>query len=503
VSNLKIHFSEFFGVSESLLDSYNAFNISLINDFPLFVDPFLLFESKKEEYVALHKEILRYVAYLRDAVIEGDLDEGTVKHLFYFPEIKQNWLGYSMLGNNGSGLGKEFADALIKNITKAFTQSNEKITEDLHIEKLCIIKGGVGKDNISDFTVNIIKRFLLKYTQKFALSHLQEDKRRIFSVEKAYFNYDLNRWMPESFILPSISSDYVILTPKDMLTKEDNWINSKDLITQFNDVASSIPNQQLRDLINRYFRQNLPPPQRKKRGGFKMPSQEEVSKAVHRVIENFPEYLDYYIRFKENNRDLARSESDGKVVFSESIFVQNTRSFVDILTKTTEFYKESEDSYEESMRRVMFLKQVIENNNGYRLFYVNSKPIKREKDVQVIFRLTWYASSYDVNSEVDNGRGPVDYKISFGNSNSTLVEFKLASNSKLSQNMKHQVKVYENSNQTKKSIKVILYFSEEEELKVKNLLKDLKLEEDTSIILIDARNDNKESASRKRDTENS
>lgn len=47
---MKIYFSDFFNVTPDILDKYGAFNISLINDLPLFIDPFLLFGSKKPEY---------------------------------------------------------------------------------------------------------------------------------------------------------------------------------------------------------------------------------------------------------------------------------------------------------------------------------------------------------------------------------------------------------------------------------------------------------------------
>ena len=47
-----------------------------------------------------------------------------------------------------------------------------------------------------------------------------------------------------------------------------------------------------------------------------------------------------------------------------------------------------------------------------------------------------------MNAEANNRRGPVDYKISKGNTDKTLVEFKLASNSKLKHNIANQVKVY-------------------------------------------------------------
>ena len=67
-----------------------------------------------------------------------------------------------------------------------------------------------------------------------------------------------------------------------------------------------------------------------------------------------------------------------------------------------------------------------------------------------------------------------------------MVEFKLASNSKLRQNIAKQVEIYKIANNTNKSIKAILYFDETEYRKVVKTLKELKLENDKSIILIDA-----------------
>jgi hypothetical protein len=116
-----------------------------------------------------------------------------------------------------------------------------------------------------------------------------------------------------------------------------------------------------------------------------------------------------------------------------------------------------------------------------------------------MYRLTWYATSFDVNREVNNGRGPVDFKVSKGATNKTLVEFKLASNSKLRQNLQHQVEVYEAANDTSKSIKAILYFTETEFNKVQKILRELKLSGRRDIVLIDARDDNKPSASNVKD----
>ena len=37
------YFTEHFGIAADALDDYGAFNVSLITDLPLFIDPFLLF----------------------------------------------------------------------------------------------------------------------------------------------------------------------------------------------------------------------------------------------------------------------------------------------------------------------------------------------------------------------------------------------------------------------------------------------------------------------------
>ena len=97
-----------------------------------------------------------------------------------------------------------------------------------------------------------------------------------------------------------------------------------------------------------------------------------------------------------------------------------------------------------------------------------------------MFRLTWYDTPLDVNSEVNNGRGPVDYKISMGSADITLVEFKLASNPQLEKNLLKQLEIYKEANSTKKGIKVILFFDEDELANVQDILKSNKL--DKSIV---------------------
>ena len=102
---------------------------------------------------------------------------------------------------------------------------------------------------------------------------------------------------------------------------------------------------------------------------------------------------------------------------------------------------------------------------------MRGKPITQEAHLQLLYRLTWFASPLDVNREVNNGRGPVDYKVSMGSADKTLVEFKLARNTKLKANLIGQVGIYEVANDTKSSITVILYFTDGEWVRVQKIAK--------------------------------
>lgn len=219
-------------------------------------------------------------------------------------------------------------------------------------------------------------------------------------------------------------------------------------------------------------------------------SQKDIAIAINETVKRFPEIIDYYIKIKEEEPDSAKNTSSEKVKEVEVVFNENVKHLVKLLIEETNFYDSSPtSSYDEALERVNFLKDVIENKDGYRLFYYKGSPIQREADLQLIYRLTWFSSPYDVNREVNNGRGPVDYTVSHGAEDKTLVEFKLASNSKLKMNLQNQTKIYEDASDTQRSIKVIIYFNNSELDKIYRVLKELELERDDNIILIDAGND--------------
>jgi hypothetical protein len=112
------------------------------------------------------------------------------------------------------------------------------------------------------------------------------------------------------------------------------------------------------------------------------------------------------------------------------------------LEARSDFYDRTWNSYDEALERVRYFKDYVENNDGYKLINRAGRPFSREDEVQLFFGLIWCRSEFDVNREPNNGRGPVDFKVSYGSGDKSLIEFKLASNSSLKRNLEKQVEIY-------------------------------------------------------------
>jgi len=481
-------FSDAFDLHPETVDEHGALNISLLTDLPLFIDPFLLFYSSDPRYRKLHDQIIDYLRCLKDRSERGGVSRGQLKALYTFSEVKQNWLGFSATGNRGRGLGAAFATSLNENLVQVFADfGHEQITQSPHLEKLCLIDEGVGRDMISDFTTNLIKDFLLEYTQAFATRYLRPSQVRTFSVARTVFDRDHAVWHQKEYVLPLYQDDFIILTPSNMLTKDKTWINRADMFRRFREIQEATDDEVLREQLNEYFKRQIP-------AGRSITDAEE--RAINaRAFRLFPKLCDYYIRRKEESGREAISESRDRVNWVEELCAQ-VMELVILLKQKTRFYDLTISSKEETEKRILYLKDVIENKGGHRFFYVRGEPLRREEDLHRLFRMTWFDSPVKVSAEVNDGRGPVDFQVTGGPRDTTLVEFKLASNRRLAANLVSQLETYKKASSAQRGFKVIVYFTEAEGKRVQEILKDLKMEGDPYIVLIDARSDNKASGSR-------
>jgi hypothetical protein len=72
----------------------------------------------------------------------------------------------------------------------------------------------------------------------------------------------------------------------------------------------------------------------------------------------------------------------------------------------------------------------------------------------------------------------------------------LAKNTQLERHFQKQAEVYEKASDATVTIKVIVFFSASERIRVERILKKLNMSLDPNIILVDARRDNKPSGSK-------
>ena len=256
----RLFFSKYFEIDDDILTNYGALDICLEADLPLFIDPFLLFASEKPEYVKQHDLIVNHLVALKDLAISNP-DAPNIK--FQFSEIPNNWLGLSKYGNKGKGLGKKFAINL-KIAFNGFYKNfgDETASSSTHIEKLTLVNKGIGRDFISDFSTNLIFEFLLEFTETFALSYLKDSQRRKFNI-RCKRNTRLGTLDPREFVLPYFHKigdepEFILLTPLDILTKDDAFISHSDMSSNFQQVVAAMDNENLRYAINAFFAKLLP-----------------------------------------------------------------------------------------------------------------------------------------------------------------------------------------------------------------------------------------------------
>ena len=246
-------FSDYFNIDKQLLDDYGAVNVSLFADTPLFIDPLLIYGNEDSQIRSLYPRISNYLRFL-DKVSISNPTEQEIKYYFQSKEIKENWLGLCTSGNQGSALGKDFAHELFESIK---TICNSEITNDIHIEKMFLVKRGVGKDRISDWTTNVLVGFFADYTEEFAKKHITKEKCKEFEIRKYSFNFEKGVFESKTVYLPFMIKDnkvqFVLLTPKSILRRDEQEISFGNFENDFGVLRKTLPNDELRFEINKLY----------------------------------------------------------------------------------------------------------------------------------------------------------------------------------------------------------------------------------------------------------
>lgn len=396
--NVELTFTDLFSILPKTLKDYGAFNISLKADSPLFMDPFLLFDNP--QFPGWHDQVIKYLVFLRDEAIGlSVVPDRKLDDLFLFKEVKNNWLGYSQDSNEGHGLGEEFAKTLKASF--ASTCSNfgtNTIAASSHIEKLTLFEDGLDKDAISDFTVNLTLNKLCEYTQFFALTYLNPSQRRLFVVERAEFDYTTKTWLSREYTLPvhPLKQDqFVLLTPIDLLTKDETFINMTDMRSTFDIIVNAVvPGSNLRQQVNDHYKDMISKAVkakgRDKHNRPKKLTAREVQNIKNEVLKVFPDLVDYYIKVKELNQRDAKILSNEKVK-EYATFLYDISELSHVLWQH-DFYEKTTGE-----ERLNILKDVIENFDGSKFLTYGKQEYPNEETLRLGMQVGWNA----VNSSVE------------------------------------------------------------------------------------------------------
>jgi hypothetical protein len=197
-------------------------------DVPVGIDPFLLYKSRDPEYRRLHQLLLSTFGAGMAAVKRAAL--GEAKRILDFPEVSEVGLGYTKSGKRGSGVGAHLAGLIVETLQGSPSLQERGIR---HVEEMQLVSAGIGSDRVSDITANVLKRFLIEYTQRQCAIWRIELKKDV-PVNHIY-NENSQEWEDFHADLPvsEVDGSRILLVPR-RLVRVLPWINYDDFLrTEF------------------------------------------------------------------------------------------------------------------------------------------------------------------------------------------------------------------------------------------------------------------------------
>lgn len=421
--------SDYFKLDEEQFDAMcekGVFDAILDTDSNFFINIIRLKESTIPEFIAAYQDINSFfsgIATLLEAADSPTIQDKmyrAARSKFCFHEVNGINLGFSKC-HYGSGWGRELSDKFLLDAYQ-IVKKGSKQPEIFHLVSL--FEEDVGPDRLSDMIATIIEPRIVSYTLRIM------NELGITPETRPDFTYYDNGLVKNPYKKAAI-----LLLPLEILHElpiAQGW-DDIDRVASENDIIrreiSAAIGAEWSRWASSYRKQYL------KEHIFMEPV------TCDRVIDgyrqqalsayNVKEDLDYFVQLllqKIKRTDLFKR----KIEHSTSLIA--TRAIIDIF------------------------KDWVENNRGWA--EIQDAPSKRrEKAVQRFIHLgaKYYVESnnLDFSCEPDEGRGPVDIKLSRGN-DKTLAEIKLSSNNQYLHGYKAQVEEYGKAERTQNLIYVFI-----------------------------------------------
>jgi hypothetical protein len=487
-----MRFTEHFSITHLSGDD-DWFDPEVTEDTPLYIDPFLVFEDEDPFWSASHQDLvdffslaLRYVK-----LANGDRRSPHWRKallMLTFPEPKEFAFGLSMGHPEGSGTASEFADRMADALDLLRRDNVDTLR---YVEAFVLFCDGLGVDRISDMFCNIAKDRFIKYTQQVVARH-NLDTKSVMVKHRRWFRQS-GRWDNGPVELPSSPAfnGGVLLCPdrflKDIprVTPDGFWSWA-----QMNEAST------LRFELNYDLSQSLTKAEKAAAGRRVARARPSLAlRYVDKVADE--DHLPYNVQVDPfllvRWVEIGRGAAEGRPILQPP---------------------ESADDFYAWVGDLMYgFKHAVEETDLWRALWNDGyKRPRPEKIVQAVASMMWQtqcrSAGVDLSREVNIGRGPVDFKFSAGWHRRALTEVKLIKSSGFFTGASKQLPQYLESEQIEFGYYLCVGFTDEDfsDERLGRVLETCAaLEEKKGVtitpVFVDARPDNKTSASKQRDTD--
>lgn len=426
---MPITFSEQFNIPAEIVETTGVFDVILDIDTRVFIDPARLELCTEPEFLDARKKVEKYfsniIVLLRHSKSPTDMYRKLADKMLTFTELSGTCFGYSQNGTGGNAIGPVLREMILNTIKDLMAEGD---ADPVLFELLGVFQEGIGCDRVSDLITFILHEDILQYTQR--VTNLAGVDLISVSFHKKIYKTCRNPYNNKPLLLlPS-----AILSPLPIADSFDDigWICQE--------------NERVRTEINRYFDLGKKTKLHKSQILTLMHNSMTFRaaliaayKAIPKNVYNFSEDpVGEYVWLS------AARDCTEKYPLSLSQLPQETID--DVLTITKAICKQ--------------FKTLVEDNGLSKLLYDSSGIPKRESAAQLLFY--GIADSYcaanniDLTREGNNGRGPIDFKLSRGATDKVIVETKLTSNPQLRHGIEIQLPIYMKQEKTKQAIYLII-----------------------------------------------
>ncbi len=434
--------SDHLGVNAEDLDRLGVFNSVIGVDTKLFIDPNLLESTDIPEFLNAKEKVQTYfqniLVLIQASKEKGDRAWREAWKRLIFRELKGSAIGYGNNNDNGSGIGPFLALKLLSSAKEIIEMG---IKDPAIFELLGLFEEDFGADRLSDMTIRIIRSNIYNYTQRVS-KELGISLTYILELEGVKYSlpYDKERRTP------------LIFLPKSLLRRLPialSWYDISDVVAF---------NNQLRSKINSIISSAWT--------GDGKPKKKDLRKIILANPDNLKSILEAYNSTQGVGYNFDIDPASEVTWLEKGVLAAHQNPLELTQTKSPTL----NDVYEIVLKIVSQFKRNIEVNGEKEALYtkINGKfKPRHEKFSQLFFFATadtyCEANDLDLSREPNAGNGPVDFKVSKGNKQKVLVELKLSSNKNLVSGMTEQLSAYSESENSNKSIYVIIRVTESTE----------------------------------------